>query len=350
MAEARVLHVIASRARRGAEVFAVDLADALSAHGWPGRVLAVEPGSHVDLDVPSAAARWPSTQGLRALRAAARDVDVVVAHGSTSLPAMALALAGTPTPFVYRTIGDPTYWARSLVAAAWVGIAMRRAAAVVALWPAARHELVRRHRLAPERVVVLPTAVDATRFRPADDERRNRCRQAFGVPADAHPVVAVVAALSPEKDVGLVVAALAHLGDAAFVLVAGDGPERHALEEQAKGGRVRFLGNVDAVPDVLAAADVLALTSRTEGLPAVVIEALLAGVPVVAPPTGAVPEIVTPGNGVLLGGRDPGDVATAILAALPLHPDPEPMRARFGLDAVTAGWARLLSDVVRRGG
>lgn len=345
-----MLHVIASRARRGAEVFAVDLADALPAHGWPGRVIAVEPGPHADLAVPSAASRWPSVQAVRELRADARDVDIVVAHGSTSLPAMALALAAAPTPFVYRTIGDPAYWTRSLVARAWVGVAMRRAAAVVALWPAARDELLRRHRLARERVVVLPTAVDTARFRPADEERRRRCRLAFGIPTDAHPVVAVVAALSPEKDVGLALAALGHLPDDAFLLVAGDGPERTALEASAPAGRVRFLGSVDVVPDVLAAADVLAMTSRTEGLPAVAIEAVLAGVPVVAPPVGAVPEIVTPGNGVLLDSRDPGDVAMAILAALALRPDPEPVRVRFGLDAVAAGWARLLSDVVRRGG
>jgi glycosyltransferase involved in cell wall biosynthesis len=350
MREARVLHVVASQARRGAEVFAVDLADALLAHGWPGRVVAVEPGPHADLAVPSVAPRWPSAQALRALRAAARHVDVVVAHGSTSLPAMALALVGAPTPFMYRTIGDPAYWTPSPVARAWVGVALRRAAVVVALWPAARDELLRRHRLARERVVVLPTAVDVARFRPADDERRRRCRLAFGVPTDAHPVVAVVAALSPEKEVGLALAALAHLPDEAFLLVAGDGAERAALEASAPAGRVRFLGSVDGVPDVLAAADVLALTSRTEGLPAVAIEAVLAGVPVVASPVGAVPEIVTPGNGVLLGSRHAGDVATAILAALTLRPDPEPVRARFGVDAVAAGWARMLSDVVRRGG
>jgi glycosyltransferase involved in cell wall biosynthesis len=323
--EPRVLHVVASRARRGAELFALDLARALDARGWPGRVAAVEHGVAPALDLPALADRWPSPAGLWRLRQAVRAVEVVVAHGSTALPAVALASAGLPVPFVYRTIGDPSYWAKR-----WVGVALRRAAAVTALWPAAADELVRRYRL--HRVVVLPTGV-------APLPKSGWASRAAG------PVVAVVAALTPEKDVGLAVAAMEHLPDS-MLLVAGDGPERGRLEGAP---RTRFLGNVERVEDVLAQADVLLLTSRTEGLPAAAIEAGMAGVPVAAPAVGGLREIVVPGEtGVLFDDRTPEAVAAAVTAAAALGRVPDRVSERYSLEAVADGWAALLAEVAGR--
>jgi glycosyltransferase involved in cell wall biosynthesis len=320
-----VLHVVASRARRGAELFALDLAGALDARGWPGSVVAVEHGSTPALDVPVLAGRWPSPAGLWRLRRAVRGVDVVVAHGSTALPAVALATLGLPVPFVYRTIGDPSYWAKR-----WVGAALRRAAAVTALWPGAADELVRRYRL--HRVVVLPTGV-------APLPKAGRSSRVAG------SVVAVVAALTPEKDVGLAVAAMEHLSDG-LLLVAGDGPERARLEGAP---RTRFLGNVERIEDVLAEADVVLLTSRTEGLPAAAIEAGMAGVPVAAPAVGGLPEIVVPGEtGVLFNDRSPEAVAAAVTAAAALGPVPDRVSERYGLDVVADGWAVLLAEVAGR--
>lgn len=325
MPEPRVLHVVAGRSRRGAELFAVDLARALDTRGWPGRVVAVEHGVAPALDVPVLADRWPSPAGLWRLRCAARGVEVVVAHGSTALPAVAVAMVGLRTQFVYRTIGDPSYWAKR-----WVGVALRRAAAVTALWPAAADDLVRRYRL--RRVAVLPTGV-------APLPKLGRTSREGG------PVVAVVAALTPEKEVGLAVAAMAHLPDW-LLLVAGDGPERSRLEGAA---RTRFLGNVERVEDVLAQADVLLLTSRTEGLPAAAIEAGMAGVPVAAPAVGGLSEIVVNGEtGVLFDDRTPATVAAAVTAAAALRPVPDRVSERYSLAVVADGWAALLTEVVAR--
>ena len=75
------------------------------------------------------------------------------------------------------------------------------------------------------------------------------------------------------------------------LLVVGDGPDRAAVEESAGrklGDRAVFTGVLDSVADVYAAIDVLVLTSATEGMPGVMIEAALSGVPVVAPDVGAV--------------------------------------------------------------
>jgi len=139
-------------------------------------------------------------------------------------------------------------------------------------------------------------------------EDRAAARRRLGLPAEA-PVVAAVGALGPEKCVGDAVAACARLAGA-HLLVAGDGPERAALERRAAAlapGRVHFAGTLPGPADALAAADVVVLASRTEGMPGVLVEAGLSGRPVVATAVGGVPEIVRDGEtGVLV---PPGDVA-----------------------------------------
>ena len=74
---------------------------------------------------------------LRRLRQAAHGVDVVIAYGSSTLPACVIALASSSTPFVYRNISDPGYWVRNRLHRAVTGFQYRRAAMVVALWPGA---------------------------------------------------------------------------------------------------------------------------------------------------------------------------------------------------------------------
>jgi len=87
--------------------------------------------------------------------------------------------------------------------------------------------------------------------------------------------------------------------------VAGEGPLRAALEAEADPRQVSFLGFVPDIGTVLAAADVLALPSRTEGLPMAALEAMAAGLPVVASAVGSLPELLADGAGMLV---PPGDV------------------------------------------
>ena len=358
MRPVRVLHVITTTDHRGAEVFGFQLSAALEDLGHHGRIVALAPGrSPALLPVPALGARRLGVTTLRALRAAARDASVVVAHGSTTLPAVAAATAGTGVPFVYRSIGDPMYWSTRLDRRLWVGQSLRRAAAVVALWESAAAELVRRHRLPQARVHVVPNGVPGARFLAVTPAERGPARRAFGLDEGA-PVVAYVGALSAEKEVGAAVRAVGALGDAQLV-IAGDGPEAARLRraaEQAAPGRVRFIGAVDDVVPVLAAADVLVLPSRTEGIPAVLIEAGLAGVPAVATAVGGVPEVILHGEtGALVEPGDDDGLARAIAlvlgqatrlgAAARLR-----CRERFELGPVTLAWAEVLEGVSGEGG
>lgn len=163
--------------------------------------------------------------------------------------------------------------------------------------------------LVPSRVVVIPNGVDLQRFDPAAVDREG-ARAALGVPADAL-VFGSLSRLSPEKNVAQLIAAFAaafadepETADCARLVLAGpDGGSRAALELQARragiAGRVVFSGPVTDTPAVLAALDVFCLTSYTEGTPAAVLEAMAMGLPIIATPVGAVPEMLD-GNAILV--------------------------------------------------
>lgn len=142
-------------------------------------------------------------------------------------------------------------------------------------------------------------------------------------PAPPGPVLLEVGRLCDVKGQGELIAALPLLGhDDVSVLLAGDdieagGAYRKALESRAHElgveRRIRFLGYRDDVPALLAAADVLVLPSWVEGLPLVVLEAMAAGLPVVASAVGGTPEVVVDGEtGLLVPPRDAQALARAL--------------------------------------
>lgn len=142
--------------------------------------------------------------------------------------------------------------------------------------------------------------------------------------------IATVARLVEQKGHLVLLEALKELPDVSLV-IAGDGPLRASLEaitrEWGLDDRVLFLGEVDDVPAVLAQAEIFVLTSFNEGLPLAVLEAMAAGLPVVATRVGGTPELVTPGeNGVLVDPGDPIGTRSAIRALL----DDADLAARYG--------------------
>jgi glycosyltransferase involved in cell wall biosynthesis len=349
-----VLQVVSTTARRGAEVFATDLAAALG----PSRpvetvALAAADGHGPVLDLPvlgEGRPRSPAT--LQALRARLVPGRLVVAHGSDTLVACAVATARHRDGFVYRSIGDPAYWSGGAWRRRRVSALLRRARAVVTLWEGARRLLVDRYRVPAALVRVIPNGVPAARFPLVDGPRRAHARQRLGY-CEGDAVVAYLGALSPEKDVGLAVAAVGRL-PGTHLLVAGAGPERDALMEQGERqapGRVRFLGAVEDTAAVLAAADAVVLPSRTEGMPAVLIEAGLSGLPVVATDVGAVGQVVEARRtGLLVPPGDAGALVGALATALEL-PRGWASEARhrclerYEIGVVAAQWAALLDEL-----
>lgn len=127
---------------------------------------------------------------------------------------------------------------------------------------------------------------------------RAAVRRDLGVDGAA-PLILYAGRLAPQKAVDDLLKAadlLQHLRPDLVWLIAGDGPERDRLEQMATafelGGRVRFLGHREDVPRLLAAADLLVLPSRYEGLPNVVLEAMRFRKPVVATAAPGTTELV----------------------------------------------------------
>ncbi len=350
-----VLHVLSSDLRRGAEMFGYDLHVGLHARGVRSEICCLELG-YGDRRLPVTAlggSRF-SVAGLRALRQRAVRARVVVAHGSSTLLACGAGLVATGVPFIYLSIGDPRYWARTRWRRLRAGWLIRRAAAVVAISPSARDVLAGHYGLDVERVHVIPNGRAVERFTPADHDGKIAARHALGLPVD-QDVVAIVGALSPEKRVDVAIAAVAQVPDLVLA-VAGDGNERATLEALAElqaPGRVHFLGATDGPADVLAAADVLALSSDTEGVPGILIEAGLSGVPVVATDVGWVSDVVRPGvTGLLVPPGEPGRLANSLQQALDRRDalgkgGREHCVAEFDLADVTARWQGLLAEVAR---
>ncbi len=187
------------------------------------------------------------------------------------------------------------------------------------------------------KIAVLPNAIEDFVPPSADEVSALRGRLA----GSGERIVLTIGRLSREKgQIHLLRAAAALAGrrpDWKFRLVlVGDGPERAALEAAAGGGvlagRVHFAGHQQDVRPYLAAADVFALPSLTEGSPNVILEAMAAGLPIVATRVGGVPETVIDGESALLcQAGEGGEVELAAALERVLGPDEEAATLGEGL-------------------
>jgi glycosyltransferase involved in cell wall biosynthesis len=201
----------------------------------------------------------------------------------------------------------------------------------------------------PDAVAVVYSGIEVERFAPRSSRA---ARHKLGLPPD-RPLVLVPARLHPMKGhIDLLAAMptlLAHVPDA-LAMCAGDGPLRRILPAVAAAAglsdHVRFIGQRSDMPDLMAAADVVALPSHVEGLPSVVLEAFAADRPVVATSVGGVPEVVEDGRtGWLVPPHAPRALAGAIADALT---DPDARRARAACGRQTVAERFRAEDAARR--
>lgn len=284
-----------------------------------------------------------------------RRVQIVHTHSSKAGVLGRLAARLARTPVVVHTVhGWPFHerqsaWKRGLYV--WLErLAAARTTRLIAVSQATRDKGLR-HRIGrPEQYEVIYPGSDLAAFQPATPSQRQAVREEFGFPPDAK-LVGLVACLKPQKaPVDFVRAAsLVTHRDVARFLIVGDGPERPAVEQEIKKlgleGRVVLAGWRRDVARLLPAFDVLALSSRWEGLPCVLAQAMASVVPVVATDVEGTREAVSEGKtGRLVPAGEPEALAQALVDLLA---DPA-LRQRLGVAGLEKAHIFSIAAMVRR--
>ncbi len=255
---------------------------------------------------------------VRLVRRARSDVLHLMGEKAMILGRLAARAAGCRAIIHLRDTKSPTPTVRFLARrlAPWTDLALGCAGPVTDL-------AVRDWAIPPHKARTLLNGIDVDRFANPAPDARARVRAELRIPESA-PVVAVVGRMAPEKGHDILIRSMPSLRlrcPDAVLLIAGDGPTRSACESLARAlaleGSVRFAGQRADIPDILAAADAVALPSRWgEGLPGVVIEAIAAGKPVAAFPVAGTVDVVVHERTGLIVPQDDGPAMAAALARL----------------------------------
>lgn len=331
----RVLHVIQSLEFGGAEKVVVDLANATLSLGDVGICCVNRRGAlaiQVDPRIPvmcldmGEGNDWRLPSRLASIMRQGH-YDIVHSHSWNVYLETALAtlLAGSPR-LVHTIHGNYMRYAPGLTSRLKVGLrhALERLLVgrhhrIVSVSDSIRSYALRDVGLPPDRVTTIHNGI--------------ACKNEHGCGSDGRSFVAV-GRLAEVKNHGLMIRAfggvLTKYPDARLQ-IAGDGPEREKLEalvtQLGIGGSVRFLGFLQDVTGILSESDVFVMSSRYEGVSIAVLEAMCAGLPILATNVGGIPETVIDGvTGVLVPDDDIGAMTAGMLRLLESADD----RKRFG--------------------
>lgn len=313
-----VVHVVFSLDVGGQERVILDLARGLVARGHRTTVISLSEGGtlrqrFVDAGIPTetvASGKGFDPRTIARLAARLRELapDVVHTHNRSPMiyGAPAAKLARVPR-LVHTKHGRSDG-----------GLAVRALAHLYDAYVAVSDDtaaVARDTEKVPAKLVhVIDNGIDVAQYAP-DAGARGRIRAALKVSPQA-VLIGSAGRLVPEKNYGLLLAASAPLvaSGAAAVAIAGDGPERDALH--AAGPHVTWLGIRHDIPALLAAFDIFALSSATEGLPIAVIEAMAAGLPIMCTAVGGLPKVIRHGETGLLAPAGDRETYATLLAEL----------------------------------
>jgi glycosyltransferase involved in cell wall biosynthesis len=263
------------------------------------------------------------------------DPAVVVAHGGDPMKYVVPAVTGTGRRLAYCVIGTYAGPPTALHVWTWRRV-MARADLVVAVGDEVLDECTRRFGVAAHRAVVIPNGRDPLRFHPRT------------APADAEPTTLIfVGAMTPQKQPDRFVEVVGRLraeGRSFRAMMVGGGPLAGELTALAGAHGVEFLGSRADVPELLRRSDLLVFTSRPtgEGMPGVLIEAGLSGLPAVSTPVPGAATVLADGRtGVIVD----DSVATMVQAVGRLLDDPV-RRAAMGAAARSRCESEFTLDVM----
>ncbi len=329
----KILHVVTSLVRGGAETHVVELAreqidrgaDVTVAHLKSGaywRDALVEAGVAI---APLAMTRYGDPRPIARLRAAMRCIqpDILHAHlpPAELYSRLAIATGGPTRAFVLTRHNDEGFyhgpWHREL--GAWVA---RRADLVIAVSDAVRDQTHRYLGLSPAKTRTIRHGIDPAPFARVSTFERNRLRTEWGAVDNDTLVVGTVGRLAPQKATHVLLEGFARYRTRSSrpsrLVVVGSGSLENELKarsvELGLAGSVVWAGFREDIPAVMSSFDVFALSSEYEGFGIVLLEAMAAGKPIVATKVSAIPEVVEDGEtGLLCPVNDPSEFSAALL-------------------------------------
>lgn len=354
MSETNVLHIVSYDVSRGAERYARALVDSLNRHG-PERHLLMTMfrgdeetlAPDVALDVPRGVLRRLGLDPRVAFRMRRVVSDIgpfaVVAHGGEPAKYAAFALRGRAR-YAYLVIGSSHPKLSNPIRRFMRNVYLTGAAAIVAVSESLAAEVANEQPSVATRIHVIPNGRDPDVYRPGSRDHASR------------PSVAFVGRLDEQKRPLLfvdMVEELSRRGVAMSSLVVGDGPLRAEVERRADPLGIEILGARHDVPSLLSAADLVVATSRPpEGLPGVLIEAGLCGVPVVTTDVPGARDVIEDGVTGIVVPVDDHDVLIDAVTSLVTNPDKRVVMGRaarerclrlFTIEATVERWR----DVIR---
>lgn len=327
----RILHLIDTGGPGGAETVFLELVRGLPDRGWESLPIVPEDdwlaeslrGEGFEPGLLAGTGRFDVAYASR-LRAIVRRerIDLVQTHLLGTSVYATVACLGTRVPVVSTFHGLPDISTDDRLLGVKLGLLRRRRNRVVCVSdPLARH-VASLARL-PTPVEVIPNGIDVDAFATAGT--RGRLRAELGLPRDAL-VVGALGNVRPSKGYDVLLEAFARLHAAepcSRLVVAGQARGPLFDELVALRGRLglddacHFIGFREDVADVLHSLDVFVLSSNDEGFSLATVQAMAAGVPVVATRCGGPEQIVgDSGGGLLVPTRDPDALAAAVLKVL----------------------------------
>jgi glycosyltransferase involved in cell wall biosynthesis len=316
----RIVHVVQGLGIGGQEWLVVHLSRELACRGHEPAIVSLSLGGEVRAEAHSIpvydAIRGDGAHPTLVARLAALlfrlRPDVVHTHNpAPMLHAIPAAMLARVRRRVHTKHGANRYGPRGLWAARAI---VRVLDALVAVSPETAEAARRKERPSKRRLHVVPNGIPLPGFRP-DAAARAKVRSELGIPPDAF-VVGSVGRLAPEKDYPLLVRAMTPLlGERVRLVLVGGGEHRGEIERAIPADCDPFVvltGMRRDVPAVLASFDAFALSSRTEGLPLAIPEAMASALPIVATSVGGIPSAVPAECGLLVPSGDEGALRRAV--------------------------------------
>lgn len=231
--------------------------------------------------------------------------DVVHTHLFKSDLHGRLAAAVCRVPVIVSTLHNTDVWAKKPLLGRIYGATAAFANQLIAVTEEVRNYQIEHTGISPRKIVVIKNGIRVEKFQPNPNRKqalRDELRISTGI-----PLVGIIGRLQPQKDHGCFLRSAALIWQAmpqARFVVIGEGPLREDLQAQAAQlgleDAVVFCGLRQDIPEVLASLNILVISSLWEGLPVTLLEAMAAGIPVVATQVGGIPEVVQSETSALL--------------------------------------------------